>query len=103
MDEEDFRVETWVVQLLYKVINKSPPPTVAVTPHLACTLVYEVEHGFLFGVPVDALAQSLPPQLARDYLQQVHLYRLLDEHHVVLRHGCNREKDVSGKIVAGGT
>lgn len=96
MDEKDFRVGTWVVQLVHKVINKSSPPTMAVTPHLACTLVYEVEHGFLFGVPVDALVQSLPPQLARDYLQQVHLYWLLNEHHVVLRHGCNQKRTSVG-------
>ncbi len=55
--------------------------------HLSCVLVNEMENSFQVGIPVDALAQSLPPQLACDYLQQVHLNWLLDEHHVVLRHG----------------
>lgn len=76
--------------------NKSSPLTIAVAAHLACMLVYEVEHSFLLGIPVDALAQSLPPQLACDYLQQVHLDWLLNEHHVVLRHGWNQEKVFTG-------
>lgn len=52
--------------------------------HLARVLVHEMEDSVQLGIPVDALAQSPPPQLACDYLQQVHLNRLLNEHHVVL-------------------
>ena len=50
-----------------------------------------MEDRLQLGVPVDAAAQRLPSDPAGDYLQQVHLDGLLDEHHVVLRHGWERE------------
>lgn len=69
----------------------SPPP-----PHLAGTFVHQVEDCVQLGVPVDALAQGPPPQLACDYFEQVHLDGLLNEHHVVLGHAWRgHEKDVS--------
>lgn len=71
---------------------------ITLTPHLARALVHKVEDSFLLGVPVDALTQSPPPQLACDYFKQVHLDRLLNEHHVVLRHAWNHERDVSGDL-----
>lgn len=48
----------------------------------------QVEDCVAFGVPEKAVTDALAPQLARDYLEEVHLDGLLHEHHVVLRHGC---------------
>lgn len=63
--------------------------------YIACMLVDKVEDCFLTGIPVDALTQSLPPHLARDDLQQVHLNWLLDEHHKVLGHGWRQEDGIN--------
>lgn len=88
--DSKLRVVVWRIQL------QPSPSAIPLTPHLARVLVHEVKDGLLLGVPVDALAQSPPPQLARDYFEQVHLDGLLNEHHVVLRHAWSHERDVSG-------
>lgn len=98
--DSELRVALWLMQLatVQQVINEPSPAAITLTPHLARALVHKVEDGLLLGVPVDALAQSPPSQLACDYFEQVHLDRLLNEHHVVLRHAWSHETDVSGDL-----
>lgn len=57
------------------------------TSDLARMLVNKMEDGFLLWVPVDALVQSLSFKFAGHNLQEVQLYRLLNEDHVIGRHG----------------
>lgn len=82
------------VVIVYKYNIEVQLKILTVTSHLACVLVHEVEDCLLFGIPVDAITQSLSSYFTCDYLQQVHLDWLLDEHHVVLRHGWKQEEKV---------
>jgi hypothetical protein len=54
--------------------------------YLACLLVNQMKDGLKFRVPVDPIADTLSSQLACHNLQEVHFDRLLNKHHVILRH-----------------
>lgn len=60
-------------------------------------LVNKMEDSFLLGIPEDALTQRLPPELACDYLQQVHLNGLLNENHIVFRHSWKKEEEETSR------
>lgn len=59
-------------------------------PYLSRLLVNQVEDCVEFWVPVNAISNGFPSQLACHNLQQIHLDGLLNEHHVVLRHCYNK-------------
>lgn len=58
-------------------------------PHQSCLFVNQVEDGVEFRNPLEAIRDTFPPQLAGHDLEQVHLDGLLNEHDVVLCHGCS--------------
>lgn len=65
--------------------------------HLACVPVDQVEDSFVLGLPGHDFMKAFPLDSVQHELQQVQLYRLLNEHNVVLRHdfkdrGTNKEK-----------
>lgn len=54
-----------------------------------------MKDGLKFRVPVDPIADTLSSQLACNNLQEVHFDRLLNKHHVILRHCWNQMSSIS--------